>query len=177
MSDISSNAAAANAGELFSLTQIRHLMRVEFGRAQRYGFAITCMLVEIDRLGYLRDLYGYDLKESVLEDVIATLQKQTRGCDYLGRQVDDRLMAIMPHTNRAGAIAAAERLISATKTLSFQVDGRGLQVTITVGCSICEGDSTMFFDQLVESAESALAEASLAGGDRVQTHETGAIEL
>ena len=177
MSDISSSAASASNGGLFSLTQIRHLMRVEFGRAQRYGFAITCMMIEIDRLGYLRDLYGYDLKESVLEDVIATLQQQTRGCDYLGRQVDDRLMAIMPHTDRAGAIAAAERLISATKTLSFKVDGRSLQVTLTIGCSICEGGSTMFFDQLVESSEAALSEASLAGGDRILVHESGAVEL
>ncbi|MFT5284298.1 MAG: two-component system cell cycle response regulator [Planctomycetota bacterium] len=177
MSDITSSAASVSNGGLFSLTQIRHLMRVEFGRAQRYGFAITCMMIEIDRLGYLRDLYGYDLKESVLEDVIKTLQNQTRGCDYLGRQVDDRLMAIMPHTSKAGAQAAAERLISATKTLSFKVDGRSLQVTLTIGCAICEGSSTMFFDQLVESSEAALGEASLAGGDRILIHDSGAVEL
>lgn len=177
MSDITSQSTSSPNGGLFSLTQIRHLMRVEFGRAQRYGFAITCMLVEIDRLGYLRDLYGYDLKESVLEDVIRMLQEQTRGCDYLGRQVDDRLMAIMPHTGKEGAISAAERLLKAVKSLSFEVEGHQLQATLTIGSAICEGENTMFFDQLVDSAEEALSEASIAGGDRYLLREIGAVEL
>ena len=40
-------------GGLFSLSQIQHLMRVEFNRAQRYEYPITCMLIAVDRLdGY-----------------------------------------------------------------------------------------------------------------------------
>ncbi len=167
MSELSSTSEFANNGGLFSFTQIRHLMRVEFGRAQRYGFPITCMMVEIDRLGYLRDLYGYDLKEAVLEDVIRTLQEQTRGCDYLGRQVDDRLMAVMPHTDSDGAHSSAHRLLDAVKKLQFEVEGRSLEVTLTVGSAISSGKESLFFDELVDAAESALNEASLAGGDRV----------
>jgi len=177
MSDLNSTSEFAGSGGLFSLTQIRHLMRVEFGRAQRYGFPITCMMVEIDRLGYLRDLYGYDLKEMVLEDVIKTLQEQTRGCDYLGRQVDDRLMAVMPHTDQAGAESAAQRLLDAVKKLKFDVEGRSLEVTLTIGSAISSGTGALFFDQLVDAAENALNEASMAGGDRISLQAVHADEL
>ena len=42
--------------ELFSLAQIQHLMRVEFGRAQRYEYPMGCLLVQVDRLAQLREI-------------------------------------------------------------------------------------------------------------------------
>jgi diguanylate cyclase (GGDEF)-like protein len=177
MSDVSSTSGTQRGDGLFSLTQIRHLMRVEFGRAQRYGYPITCMILEIDRLGHLRDLYGYDMKEAVLEDVIGVLQNQTRSCDYLGRQVDDRLMAVMPHTDKEGGAAAAGRLLDAVRKLHFEVDGRTIQVSVAIGTAHFEENNTLFFDQLVEGAEAAVAAAGAAGGNRYVVHDVGKVEL
>lgn len=151
---------------LFSLTQIRHLMRVEFGRAQRYGYAASVMVLEIDRVGHLRDLYGFEFKESVLEDVISLLQDETRSCDYLGRLQDDRLMAILPHTTEKGARSGADRLMKRCHQLGFEADGRALKVSLSIGCSLYEDQNTLFFDALVSAAEAALAEAIAQGGDR-----------
>lgn len=176
MSEVLSSSSSENAGGLFSLTQIRHLMRVEFGRAQRYAYPVTCMLIEVDRLGYLRDLYGYDLKEAVLEDVVVLLRQETRSCDYLGRQVDDRLMAVMPHTDEAGCRAAADRLIKRARALNFEVDGRTLQVSLAVGSACFHDGNTLFFDQLVDAAEGALEEAAAAGGNRHLVRDPGKVE-
>ena len=62
---------------LFSLAQIQHLMRVEFNRAQRYGYPISCIMVAVDRLGHLRDLYGYEAKEEIVDSVISLLANST----------------------------------------------------------------------------------------------------
>ena len=35
---------------LFSYTQILHLLKIEFARARRYQYELSCVLVEIDRL-------------------------------------------------------------------------------------------------------------------------------
>lgn len=177
MSEISFASPSDEGAGLFSLTQIRHLMRIEFGRAQRYGYPVTCMMIEIDRLGSLRDLYGYDLKEAVLEDVVALLQQETRSCDYLGRQVGDRLMAVLPHTDEAGAASAAERLLRRVGGLSFEVDGRTIQVTVSIGSACFLEGNALFFDQLCEGAEAALAEAVTAGGNRHRVHGLGKVEL
>ncbi len=154
------------AASVFSLTQIRHLMRVEFSRAQRYGYPVSCLVCGIDRLENLRDLYGYEFRESVLVDVVDLLQNATRTCDYLGRLMDDRLMAILPHTTREGAEVAARRLIAAAHGLVFEADGHRVSVTLSAGISHFENDNTMFFDSLVEAAELALVEAAEEGGDR-----------
>ena len=154
-------------GGVFSLTQIRHLMRVEFSRAQRYGYPVSCIVIACDRLGHLRDLYGYEFREAVMDDVVTLLQKATRGCDYLGRLMDDRLMAVLPHTTRAGAETTARRILGGAHELGFRPEGNALRVTLSVGISHFEEDNTMFFDALVDAAEQGLREAAESGGDRV----------
>ena len=168
-------ASDADAG-LFSLTQIRHLMRVEFNRAQRYAYPLTCLVISVDRLGHLRDLYGYDSKEAILEDLVALLEEETRACDFLGRLVDDRLLAVLPHTGASGADVTAKRLLRGTRELQFEADGRPLQITISIGGAHYENDNTLFFDAMVEAAERALAEANEAGGDRYVHRDPGAVE-
>ncbi len=153
-------------GGVFSLSQIRHLMRVEFGRAQRYGYPLSCLVIGVDRLDSVRDIHGYEFRERVLEAVIELLQEETRTCDYLGRLMDDRLMAILPHTTAEGAEATARRILGAARELAFHVQGQTIRVTLSIGISHYEDNNTLFFDSLVEAAELALAEALRAGGDR-----------
>ena len=109
---------------LFTLAQIQHLMRVEFNRAQRYEYPIVCMLIAVDRLGHLRDLYGFDAKEEILEGVVGLLKAGTRSSDFLGRMADDRLLAVVPHTDAAGAQVLAQRLVEGARALSFAADDR-----------------------------------------------------
>lgn len=172
MAEQSSTRPDPDAG-VFSLTQIRHLMRVEFSRAQRYGYPVSCILIAVDRVDHLRDLYGYGFREAVMEAVIELLQGATRTCDYLGRLMDDRLMAILPHTTRKGAETTAKRILASARGLQFEAEGRGLQVTLSIGISHYEDENTLFFDSLVEAAEKALASAIEAGGDRFVHRDPG----
>ena len=106
MSEFSSKSDSPGS-HVFSLTQIRHLMRVEFGRAQRYDYPLSCVVVACDRLDHLRDLYGYSLKESVVEDVVELLRGSTRNCDYLGRLLDEPASEIAAEMRKNGQEAFA----------------------------------------------------------------------
>lgn len=165
MSETSNTSSRATTG-LFTHSQIRHLMRVEFGRAQRYRYTLACLQISVDRIEQLRDLYGYESKETILDDVVRLLQEGTRGCDYLGRSTDDRLLVVMPHTDGPGAESAATRLIESARRLGFEAEGRRLQVTISVGASHFGDENTLFFDSLVDASEAALRDAMDGGGDR-----------
>jgi diguanylate cyclase (GGDEF)-like protein len=156
---------------LFSLSQIMHLMRVEFGRAQRYNYPICCVLLAVDRLAELRDLYGYDAKEAILDEVVKLTKTQVRLSDFLGRLADDRLLIVVPHTDATGAKSLAERLIGGVRELKFESDGRRLRVTLSLGVTCSTGNDMMFFDALLASAEAALVEAMRAGGDRSATRD------
>ncbi len=168
-----SHATDASYENLFSLTQIRHLMRVEFSRAQRYGYPVSCLVVSLDRGGHLRDVHGFEMKERIMDGVVELLLGATRTCDYLGRLVDDRLMAILPHTRREGAEVTAGRVLGAARELSFDGGEGEVKVTLSIGLSHYENENTMFFDDLVDAAERAMDEAAAEGGDRFVYRDPG----
>ncbi|HVS18548.1 MAG TPA: GGDEF domain-containing protein [Planctomycetota bacterium] len=157
--------------ELFSLAQIMHLLRIEFARAQRYEYPLSCLLIAVDGLGHIRDTYGYEAKQSVLDEVAGALQAETRSCDFLGRLMDDRLLAVVPHTMRDGARVLAERLLAAVRKLRFESGGDRVPITLSIGVTHNGAGSTLFFDALLQAGEGALAESVVAGGDRLSVRD------
>lgn len=167
MTDARSSESQDAESGLFSLAQIMHLMRVEFGRAQRYGYPLTVLAIGVDRIGHLRDLYGYDAKEAILDEVGRLLVAETRTCDFLGRMMDERLLAVIPHTGAEGARVLAARLLAGVRALKFESGQKGIAVTISIGATSMGDARPMFFDTLVATAENALADAADSGGDRL----------
>ena len=149
--------------EFYSLAQIQHLLRVEFGRAQRYLYPISVLMLSLDQIGALRDAAGYEAKESALEEVVGLLHAQTRGSDLVGRLPDDRLLIVVPHTPPAELKVLLERLLAAVRTLE---GANGGKLSLSAGVSSSEAGGTLFHDELLRCAESALAVSAEAGGDR-----------
>jgi len=154
------------ARSLFTLAQIQHLMRVEFNRAQRYQYAIAFMLLAVDRLGSLRDLYGYDAKEEILDGIVGMMKGETRASDFLGRLADDRLILVLPHTDGEGCSTLASRMLDKTNMLDFESDGRSIRVSLSIGVAFESEGEGLFFDGMLDSAETALGDAIAAGGSR-----------
>jgi diguanylate cyclase (GGDEF)-like protein len=160
--------SSLHAGEsrpsLFSFAQIQHVLRVEFGRAQRYHYPLACLVIGVDQLGLIRDRQGYDQKEEVLAAVIAMLARATRTSDFLGRTADDRLIAVVPHTPAEGAHVLASRLASESRALAPKL---GLErLSLSLGLATSAGTSVMFHDALLEAAQAAYDEAVAQGGGR-----------
>jgi len=156
---------SADGRRLFSVAQIQHVLRTEFGRGQRYKYPLAVLVVAIDQLGAVRDSRGYDAKEAVLEAVVKLLFASTRSSDYLGRTPDDRLLAVVPHTDEAGARTLAERLIADTRALvvALAADER---FTLSIGATCSREGEPLFHDVLLSASEAAQADAVAAGGDR-----------
>ncbi len=151
---------------LFSPQEIRDLMAIESARARRYGFPVALLLIEVDRLETLHDLYGVESKREILNGVVGILRAETRASDFIGCLDDDRVIALFPHTAAAGASALAGRLLRACRKLDFQSDGRSLRATLSIGASVAEPRSGVPFADLVQATEEALRFAIVEGGDR-----------
>ena len=160
--------------ELFSLAQIQHLMRVEFGRAQRYEYPMGCLLIEVDRLAQLRDVHGYDAKAAVLKMVVEEIEKQTRASDLLGKMPDDRFLLVLPHVPSANAEVVASRILENVRSRDITFPGAELRVTVSLGAGWSDGGETLFFDALLDCAEGALKCAAEGGGDGMELRIPGA---
>ncbi len=158
---------------LYSVAQIQHLQRIEFARAQRYGYPLACMLLAVDQLDSLRDLHGYDFKEQVIERLVDLLKRATRSSDFIGRTADDRLVLLLPHTPPHGARTLAVRLIENSGVLSAELGGDVARVSVSIGLSTLQGEGVLFHDALYREAELALEAAIAAGGGRLQVRTAG----
>ena len=157
------------SGSLFSQAQILHLMKNEFARARRYGLPLGCIVLQVDRLPQLVDLYGAELRHSVRAAMAELVREKTRGSDLLGTTTDDRYLLVLPHTDLAGARLVAGRLLDAFRGLEVVADGKPLALTVSIGVSSVVDHKAVFFDTLLNQAETALAEAARAGGDAVRS--------
>ena len=153
-------------GGLFSYTQILHLLKIEFSRAQRYQYQLSCILVEIDRVGSLGDLHGPAVRDQVERAVSDLLGKHSRNCDFVGR-LGDRYIVVLPHTDAKGAHLLAQRLHARVGQLDIRVEERPLRVSTSVAVATQDGDESIFFDTVLKRAESALTEIIAKGGDAV----------
>ena len=67
-----------DSGALFSPEEVRRLMIAEFDRAQRFGSPMALIQIDVDRLGYLHDLYGEEARLEILTQVNGLLRSSTR---------------------------------------------------------------------------------------------------
>jgi diguanylate cyclase (GGDEF)-like protein len=166
MSDSSTTHFRGSSQGLFSPAQIQRLMRIEFERAQRYKYSIVFMLISIDRLAQLQDLYGFQVKEQILDALTGMIKQATRSSDFLGCTLDDRLLVLVPHTPPEGASTMARRMLEAARGLNFEADGRHVRVTVSIGGALNQKQGDLSFETMLEVAEGGLQVASAGGGDR-----------
>jgi diguanylate cyclase (GGDEF)-like protein len=151
---------------LFSYTQILHLLKIEFSRARRYQYELSCILLEIDRLGALGDLHGSDVRDLVEGAVADLLNRHSRSCDFVGR-LGERFVVVLPHTDAKGAQLLAQRIHDRVSELDVQAGDRPLRISVSVGVSTQDGDESIFFDTVLKQAEQALGQVISRGGDSV----------
>jgi len=128
---------------------------------------LACVVLAVDRLPQLVDLYGLPLRQVVRQSLAEMVRQKTRGSDMLGLANEDRYLLMLPHTELDQARIVAERLHKLFGDLEIAVDGRQLALTLSVGLSAVGEQQTMFFDSLLAQAETALEFAVENGGDRV----------
>lgn len=153
-------------GGIFSYTQILHLLKIEFARAKRYQYQLSCVLVEVDRLGNIGDLHGSVVRDQVESAVGDLLNRHSRSCDFVGR-LGERFVLVLPHTDRKGAQLLAQRLHDRISGLDVRVDDRPLRISASLGVATLDDDDTIFFDAVLKKAEGALGQVTARGGDSV----------
>jgi len=151
--------------EIFTLAQIQHLTRVEFSRAQRYGYPLVCLMIGVDRLEHVRDRLGYDAKQIVMDRVVELLGRETRTSDFIGRLPDDRFLIVVPHARLDRIEVLAARLLAAARELDLAQLEHDLALSLSIGGSWLAEGETIFFDDLLHAAEECLERAAAEGGD------------
>jgi diguanylate cyclase (GGDEF)-like protein len=151
---------------LYNRRQFLVLADGEWARYRRYGRPLALLLIDIDLFKSVNDTYGHDAGDTVIKAVADILHKHKRTSDIAGRLGGEEFALMLPEATLESAVAAGERFRKLTADHVIEVDGRAIPITISVGASGCDPD-TSGVDALIKQADVALYEAKRAGRNRV----------
>jgi two-component system cell cycle response regulator len=141
-----------------------HQLEREIALGVRHGRDLALVRVDVDHFKAINDTHGHQAGDQVLAEVARRLAGAVRGGDELARWGGDEFVAILPGTDRPGALRAAERLRAAVAEAPIEIVGASLPVTVSVGWAHWAGDTP---DDLLARADRALYKAKDAGRDMV----------
>lgn len=143
---------------------VTQLANNEFARARRYGEDFSCLVIEIDGHGALRETSGARAADTVAQVLTGYCAVVMRHCDSLGRMGPARYLALLPETAGTGALVLAERMFRDAAALGVAVDGQKLNFTISIGAAAIHALDRAAGD-LLRRATLALDDAVERGGN------------
>jgi diguanylate cyclase (GGDEF)-like protein len=145
----------------------------EVERACRFGYPISLILFDVDRLAALNDAHGYGVGDKVLERIGIVVRTYFRQHDWVARFTDDSIAVLLTRSDVAHAAELAEKVrATVEERLGFtdHRDDRQVQVTVSaavINAEIAVGD-TIDPERLMADAETVLARAKQLGRNRVE---------
>ena len=143
-------------------------LRLEVSEARRYQHPFAAVLLDIDLFTIINASHGIDGGDAVLREVALRARVRVREADALGRSGSDAFLALLPHTDVAGAMTFAEALRRRIgKRPILLADGGSVPVSVSIGVSVMHPGDDIDADGLLARLDEALADAVRAGGDQV----------
>ena len=137
----------------------------EVGRSHREHTELAVLMADIDDFKSINDTYGHQVGDAVLKHVGEIIQSSVRVFDVCARYGGDEFAILMPNSDRARALACAERIRQ--RTAEYVKDDPTLpRFTISVGVAV--GDARDGAADLVLRADRALYEAKGSGKNSVR---------
>lgn len=148
----------------------------EVERANRYEQDLSMLFCDVDHFKKVNDDYGHAFGDEVLKRMAGLFScgmdrlhvvSRLRKSDIVARYGGEEFVTILPETDLAGAVRAAEKVRGIVEKTGFEADGKAIRITISFGAaqyvpSLANGDG------LIRAADAALYRAKQNGRNRVE---------
>ena len=151
---------------LTDLYNRRHLeisLQRELARAQRHGFPVSLIMLDVDHFKAFNDTNGHDAGDEVLRNVAHVLKRHTRVEDVACRYGGEEFLVVLPACPMDDAYAKAEAIREAIAQLCVFSRGIALpRITASLGIA-CYPEDGQRMEDLITEADSALYRAKSSG--------------
>lgn len=136
-----------------------------FETAKRDKIGLSLLILDIDFFKKVNDNYGHHVGDLLLIEFVNTIKPLLRKSDNFGRIGGEEFGILLFHTDANGALALAEKIHEALKSISFECSGEYIGVTCSIGISQIK-QSDRSFHELFERADKGLYRAKAEGRNR-----------
>lgn len=135
----------------------------EMLRCQRYGEAVSILLVDIDFFKKVNDEHGHLIGDEVLVEVVERIRQNIRSVDSIYRWGGEEFTVLLPHSSGPEAVLAAGKLRGALAAKPVS----SLKLPLTVSIGVAEFMSEDTVESWLKRADDALYQAKKGGRDQV----------
>lgn len=154
---------------VFNRRYFEEQLPLEIKRAERLERYLALIVLDIDDFKRVNDTLGHAVGDQILCAVAAALGTELRATDMLARYGGEEFVVLNLQEDGDGARILAEKMCSVAAALEWSAqgwcneDGAPLQVTVSAGVALYDGDAEALF----RDADEALYEAKRTGKNRV----------
>lgn len=149
--------------------QFEEVLEREWRRAWRNGGALALLMIDIDDFKKYNDRYGHQAGDDCLRRVAAALKGAlARASDVVARYGGEEFVVVLPGSEQAPAIVAAERLRQRVEQLALPHEASTVAKTVTISvgvASLCPTEQESA-QRLLSGADQALYGAKRGGRNR-----------
>ncbi len=138
----------------------RLLQAIEAARPEQRQLGV--LLLNVDRLKRVNEGIGHDAGDLLLREIGARLLARLQPGDTLARLGSDEFVMLLTHVDDAADINACAQQLIELVAEPFQVDGRELTVTASIGIALYPVDGATP-GELIKNADTALAHVKEGG--------------
>lgn len=143
--------------------------QAELARAQRHGFGLVLLMMDIDHFKRVNDTLGHTAGDVALVALAGVLQQGMRQGDLAARLGGEEFVALLSHCTPQAGLLFAERLREAIQAEAIDVGAGQASVHLTVSIGLADSVTHGHdLDELLARADEALYRAKGAGRNRTE---------
>lgn len=143
--------------------RLQHAME----RARRHGQRVSLLFLDLDRFKQINDSLGHEAGDQLLQGAAERLTRCVRHIDTVARLGGDEFAILVEDVDQLQQVAMVAQKILHAFEAPFEVMGRQLRVTTSIGIATAPGDGDDV-DTLIKNADAAMYHSKERGPNGFQ---------
>lgn len=157
---------------LLNMRAFSRILERESIRSLRYSHPYSILMVDSDNLKAINDTHGHEAGNRLLKHLVNQIQSVLRISDVMARYGGDEFVILLPETDAEGAEEVAERMRQVLQNAPFEVNGKKVPTTVSVGISSYP-DHDEDVQRLLEKADQAMYRSKERGRNTYTSYMVG----
>lgn len=153
--------------KVYNRRYLSQRLNEEISKVKRYGYTVSCMMLDIDYFKKINDRYGHQEGDRALKGLASLLKKNIRNVDLISRYGGDEIIILFPHTDLKGASIVTERLRKKVEEYNFGNSKSPLRFTVSIGFVSFDKEDSLSEDSLMRAMDKQLYKAKQTGRNKV----------
>ncbi len=142
-------------------------LTVAIAAAAREGHEVGVLFIDLDRFKTINDSLGHSVGDELIKGVTKRLQDAVRESDTVSRLGGDEFIVVLHRIRRSEDAAHVADAVLAQLTAPFNIAGKELRVTASIGISVFPADGEDE-EGLIKNADTAMFHAKERGRNNYQ---------